>query len=302
MNGLLGLSTRGKQEQTRANKRANKRTSSYFGLFNFEIKLKRANKQETGTPQRNRILRAKMSTEALLNNVLRLEQELATALKSLKLAVGMDQIAEKLEQEPKQEVKPKKQKKDPDAPKREPNAWIRFTMRLSELLKANGISLAVVQQKSFASVLNKQKAGGVELASLSDEFILTELKAWTPPPLKVRSSASAEASSSESASESGAEGKEKKARKPQSEETKAVAAIKRAATKAANAAGKEQPKLSFEPWSYVGEDCWQNERGDSLNPEGEWMGRFLKGKFTMKSKSEMPGDLEPFIYELMKDE
>ena len=48
-----------------------------------------------------------MSTDALLNNVIRLEQELATALKSLKLAVGMDQIAEKLEQEPKQEVKEK---------------------------------------------------------------------------------------------------------------------------------------------------------------------------------------------------
>ena len=111
-----------------------------------------------------------MSTEALLNNVLRLEQELATALKSLKLAVGMDQIAEKLEQEPTQE-KPKKQKqkqkKDPDAPKKEPNAWIKFTMRLSELLKANDISLAVVQQKSFASVLKKQD--GVDLATISDE-------------------------------------------------------------------------------------------------------------------------------------
>jgi hypothetical protein len=288
--------TRCKQESNKSKQQANKRAPSYFGLFNFGIKLKRANKQETGTPQRNRTIRAKMSTEALLNNVLRLEQELASALKSLKLAVGMDQIAEKLEQEPKEKVK--KQKKDPDAPKKEPNAWIKFTMRLSELLKAKEISLAVVHQKSFASLLKKQD--GVDLATISDEHILKELNAWTPPPLKARASASAsastEASSSESASESGAEGKEKKARKPQSEETKAAAAIKRAATKAAKQA---MVKLSFEPWSYEGDECWQNERGDSLNPEGEWIGRFVKGKMTMKEQSEMPSDLAPFIEELM---
>ena len=58
--------------------------------------------------------------------------------------------------------------------------------------------------------------------------------------------------------------------------------------------------LRFNSWSYEGEDCWQNDRGDSLNPEGEWMGRMVKGKMTMTAQSDMPGDLEPFIQELME--
>ena len=149
---------------------------------------------------------------------------------------------------------------------------------------------------------------------------MTQLEGWEcpePTPRKKKDSAS------ETSSDAGSE---KKARKPQSEETKAAAAIKRAATKAAkavataSASAEAEPvalkesappspvkvkavnpdALKFNSWSYEGEDCWQNDRGDSLNPEGEWMGRMVKGKMTMTAQSEMPGDLEPFIQELME--
>jgi hypothetical protein len=202
--------------------------------------------------------------------------------------------------------------------KRAPNAWILFTSRLNTLLKANGHEIPVAQQKTFASMLKKLDGEGY--TNMSDEDILAQLKGWDcpePTPRKKKDTAS------ETSSDAGSE---KKARKPQSEETKAAAALKRAATKAAKAAAASaeapepepvpvkksapaSPKkqaatnpdaLRFNSWSYEGEDCWQNDRGDSLNPEGEWMGRMVKGKMTMTAQSEMPGDLEPFIQELME--
>jgi len=204
--------------------------------------------------------------------------------------------------------------------KKAPNAWILFTSRLNTLIKSTGKEIPVAQQKTFGSML--KKLGGESYTEMSDEDILKQLEGWEcpePTPRKKKDSAS------ETSSDAGSE---KKARKPQSEETKAKAALKRAATKAAKAASAEAPEpeaaaepvpvkksapaspkkqaaanpdaLRFNSWSYEGEDCWQNDRGDSLNPEGEWMGRMVKGKMTMTAQSDMPGDLEPFIQELME--
>ena len=140
----------------------------------------------------------------------------------------------------------------------------------------------------FASHLKKES--GLEL---TDEQIIEQFQSWTPPPRAPKSS--------ESESESAGEAKPKKERKPQSEETKAAAAVKRAATKAAKAAAAPAPanfSLKFESFSYEGEDCWQNERGDTLNPEGDWMGRFAAGK--LDTTVEQPEDLEAAIAELME--
>jgi hypothetical protein len=79
-------------------------------------------------------------------------------------------------------------------------------------------------------------------------------------------------------------------------ETAAAPPAKKAIKKAA--ATPKPVSLKFESWSYDGEECWQNERGDCLNPEGEWMGRFEGGK--LNNKFAQPDDLEAAIQELME--
>ncbi len=133
---------------------------------------------------------------------------------------------------------------DPDAPKKEPNVWIKFTQRVGALLKAEHPDEKgpATIGKQFCSFLKEKKAYDL----WDDAEILEAYAGWERPEVskmelagktkkgsKPSSSASSEASSV--ADEEGS----KKPRKPQSEETKAAAALKRAATKAKKAAEAE---------------------------------------------------------------
>jgi len=233
-----------------------------------------------------------MSVLSIVARVFQLEQELAREIQNLKIAMEFDSMASELEKEPVEKKKAAKKAAAPEGqekPKREPNAWIRFTQRLDALFKSQEMKVGGRVCLLFASHLKKES--GLEL---TDEAILQLFQAWTPPPKAPKAS--------ESESESIGEAKPKKERKPQSEETKAAAAVKRAATKAsakaAKAAVSSSFSLKFEPFSYKEEDCWQNERGDTLNPEGEWMGRFEAGK--LNATVAKPEDLEAAIAELME--
>ena len=62
----------------------------------------------------------------------------------------------------------------------------------------------------------------------------------------------------------------KKERKPMSEETKAAAALKRAATKAA----KTSVDLALDVWSHAGTEYLKNARNDVLSRDGEWLGHW----------------------------
>ena len=141
----------------------------------------------------------------------------------------------------------------PKAPKA-PNAWIVFSSKVSEVLKAASIATgAATVSKQFASSLKDIKP----YAEWTDEAIVEAWSTWEKPEQSKSGKAKAEsaaASASESGSESATEGgaaaaaaPAPKARKPQSEETKKAAAAKRAATKAAKAAAGGAPSVPASP-------------------------------------------------------
>jgi hypothetical protein len=77
---------------------------------------------------------------------------------------------------------PKKEKKakDPSAPKRAPNAWIVFTKRVRDLLKANGYkeNAVGIESNMFASALKEENA---DFSSWSDADILARREGWSRP-------------------------------------------------------------------------------------------------------------------------
>lgn len=135
-----------------------------------------------------------------------------------------------------------KKERDPDAPKREPNDWIKFTQRVDTLLKGAEKSFhRVADSKKFASHLKGKKT----FDEWTDEEILAEREIWTPPPTEqapsepLTSSTAEEAvpPSAEKENESSGEAEKKKpGRKPMTEEEKAAAKAKREAKKSAAAA------------------------------------------------------------------
>ena len=150
-------------------------------------------------------------------------------------------------------VKVAKAKKevDPDAPKREPNEWIKFTQEVRA-----AISAAIVGEKNekgeqkkahpkaVTQVASALKEKGL-MGSATSEQIVAGYKAWLAnPPEQSKADlglagknkkAKAAEAASECEQSPGSDGK--KVRKPWSEETKAAAAAKRAATKAAKEGG-----------------------------------------------------------------
>jgi hypothetical protein len=159
-------------------------------------------------------------------------------------------------------AKKEKKAKDPNAPKREPNEWVKFTSRVRAILKADmegqtttnkkGETVARVPQPK--EVTQTASALKERMGSISDEEILEAFRAYeaNPPAVskmvlngqdaasrKARSESKSETSSQASAadSEDEAESEEPKTtEKPKrkwSEEAKKAAAAKRAAKKAA---------------------------------------------------------------------
>ena len=87
-----------------------------------------------------------------------------------------------------------KKERDPDAPKGEPNAWIKFTSRVNVLLNENDAKLPGAEQKQFCSLLKdnllaelkklddtKKMLTEDDYASIDSEMILTERKSWVKP-------------------------------------------------------------------------------------------------------------------------
>ena len=122
--------------------------------------------------------------------------------------------------------------RDPDAPKREPNEWIRFTQRVRELLKENDLGFKMAKHgMAFAKSL---KAAFPEYGC-DDKQILAARKKW-PPPVSSGEESAADATDAEltTAAEESAtdDGPKKRGRKPMSAEQKAEAKAAREAAKA----------------------------------------------------------------------
>lgn len=147
-------------------------------------------------------------------------------------------------------VKKAKKERDPNAPKKEPNSWIKFTQHVREVLLAGGCELKgfIGQQycKDVKGKLPTVEENGKQVPdydSISDEDLLSGFKSWTPPEQSAAAAARASKASSEAGSDS-EEAPEAPAEKPKrkwSDEAKAAAKEKRAAKAAAKAEAAPAP-------------------------------------------------------------
>ena len=106
-------------------------------------------------------------------------------------------------------VKKAKKERDPNAPKKEPNSWIKFTQHVREVLLAGGCELKgfIGQQycKDVKGKLPTVEENGKQVPdydSISDEDLLSGFKSWTPPEQSAAAAARASKASSEAGSDS----------------------------------------------------------------------------------------------------
>jgi len=268
-------------------------------------------------------------TRADLENLVQSAVQLALSNSSLQLPAAVAAGAKKAKKE--------KKVKDPLAPKKDPNAWVSFTQHVRSVLLAAGCELKGFVGQQYCSVLkaklplldaNEKGKQEPDYSAVADEDIVSGFKSWTPP--EQSKAAVAKASKPPSAEVSpvpaapAAPSAEKKARKPQSEETKAAAALKRAATKAAKAAAggeavvppkptgpkpataaapkpvaaappaaaeEDEDVTAFSPTIIKGKPYIRNCRGDVMTEEYEWVGRYNETTKTIDTKFPQPDDL-----------
>jgi hypothetical protein len=199
-------------------------------------------------------------------------------------------------------VKPSKRtkkEKDPNAPAKEPNVWIKFTQRVSALLKAAEIDTgAAPVSKQFASSLKDEKPYG----DWTDAQILAAWPKWTRPAeskMKIKSRMSE--SGSVSGSSVAAPAPTPEPVKPVElvkpvEPVKPVKPVEAAKPGTVKKAGKQvkKPTFTLEQLQDFGEidelggDFGVNVRGDTVDGFGDYVG-FWDGKKLVK-KSEKPDD------------
>jgi len=200
----------------------------------------------------------------LLASIATMETELAR----LKAALGVEGVIIPAAGKGKKS----KKAKDPDAPKKEANAFIKFTVRVGNVFKA---AIAAAKEagdeervkhlthpaplnKQYCSFLKDQRTTEVEkngksvtvpdYSAWEDSEILEAFESWTPPEVskmeaagktKKQKKAAADSSASESGSVAEEAPKERKKRAPLTEEQKAERKRKMAEKKAAKAAAEK---------------------------------------------------------------
>jgi hypothetical protein len=221
---------------------------------------------------------------------------------------------------------------DPDAEPKEkkaPSEWILFSSkRVGALIRGLQEGMDKADKSKVGTITQFAGSLWAQKKEWSDAEITAAWPEFTPPAV---SKQTAEGKSKRSGSSTGSaaaaepvadapEAGEKKARKPQSEETKAAAAVKRAATKAAKAAAPEaaapataaaaapaaaeaapKPKtkiaakakkvdLALDSWEHDGVEYLKNERGDVVTTDGEFHGHW--NGTTIDTSATEPADFE----------
>lgn len=220
--------------------------------------------------------------------------------------------------------------RDPDAPKKEPNDWIKFTSRVRSVLAPQMEDGKKVAPKAVTQVSSALKDASL-MTSATDAQIIAAYKNWLANPPAVSkmvaagrdkkskkskgdasdgsSDGSSVASSSKSApapapAEASADGK-KKGRKPMTDEQKAAAKAKRDAKKAAKSSSSASAESSppaedaaadssadFEPFKWKKMSLLKNARGDVLTEDMEWFGKWDSVKNNVDTNAPQPDDLE----------
>jgi hypothetical protein len=145
-----------------------------------------------------------------------------------------------------------------EAEKKLPSAWILFSGRAGKLVREAEHDLPKEQKTKTGTLVQFSAFLWTQKKEWSDAEILAAWPEFTPPEV------SKQAAAGKNKRPASTEEAPKKERKPQSDETKAAAAAKRAATKA---------KL-LDPWTHEGQSYLKNARGDVVSEEGEWVGHF----------------------------
>lgn len=211
-------------------------------------------------------------------------------------------------------VKVKRAKKDPNAPKKEPNDWIKFTSRVRSVLSGEVEDGKKIHPKAVTQTASALKDASL-MGSATDEQIVAAYRDWlvNPPAVskmvangtdkKSKKSVSSDASST--ASSAPVTTAAKKERKPQSDEAKAAASAKRAATKAAKkgvappakaevvaASSEDSDVMDFEPFTWKKMSLLKNARGDVLTEDMEFFGHWDAKTDKIDTNASQPADLD----------
>lgn len=130
-----------------------------------------------------------MSTDSKMIAILKAEMAALKARVELLEETRPEAVEEPVKKAPK---KAPKKERDPDAPKKEPNSWIKFTTRVNEVLNENEAKLPGAEQKQFCSSLadglreelgkdKKDKLTAEDYESISAETILSKRETWVKP-------------------------------------------------------------------------------------------------------------------------
>ncbi len=219
--------------------------------------------------------------------------------------------------------------RDPDAPKKEPNDWIKFTSRVRSVLGPQMEDGKKVAPKAVTQVASSLKDASL-MPSATDEQIIAAYKNWlaNPPAVskmaaegrdkkskKSKGDASSDGSSVASSSKSDAapakadetsapaDGK-KKGRKPMTDEQKAAKKKERDAKKAAKGSASvtesappaedsaADSSADFEPFKWKKMSLLKNARGDVLTEDMEWFGHWDSKTDKIDTNAPQPADLE----------
>jgi hypothetical protein len=219
--------------------------------------------------------------------------------------------------------------RDPDAPKREPNDWIKFTSRVRSVLAPQMEDGKKVAPKAVTQVASSLKDASL-MPSATDDQIIAAYKNWlaNPPAVSkmvaegrdkkskkgsssdgssVASSVKSDAKSAPVVTASDDAAPKKKGRKPMSDDAKKAAAEKRAATNAAKKAASSggsvtQPAkpsedasenvMDFEPFTWKKMNLVKNARGDCLTEDMEWFGHYDEKTNKVDTSAPQPADLD----------
>ena len=191
-------------------------------------------------------------------------------------------------------TKKAKKEKDPNAPKKEPNDWIKFTSAVRAALKAADIK-AGVEVTQFCGAL---KAKNADYASWTSELILAEHSNWERPEVSKQALAgknkSPVTSPSNAAAPAPAEEKKEKKPKAKKAEVPAPVAAPAPAPPAEEEAedDEEDPETKFVPWTFKKASYLKNGRGDVISEEFDWIGRFDEKAGKIDRSFPQPADLE----------
>ncbi len=219
--------------------------------------------------------------------------------------------------------------RDPDAPKKEPNDWIKFTSRVRSVLGPQMEDGKKVAPKAVTQVSSALKDASL-MPSATDAQIIAAYKNWlaNPPAVSkmvsegrdkkskkskgdstVSSGDGSSVASSKSApapapADASADGK-KKGRKPMTDEQKAAAKAKRDAKKAAKSSASTSAESAapaedsaadssadFEPFKWKKMSLLKNARGDVLTEDMEWFGHWDSKTDKIDTNAPQPADLE----------